>query len=94
MVYRFITEHTVEEKIVERQKVKLKWDNLVILKGKVSQKQKLMNKNELYDLVQYGSNHIFKTSNGTIKDQDLDTLLERGEKKAKEMENQIDDYIK
>ena len=35
-VYRLITENTVEEKIVERQRVKLKWDNLVILKGKVS----------------------------------------------------------
>lgn len=94
MVYRLITEHTIEEKIVERQKVKLKWDNLVILKGKVSQKQKLMNKNELFDLIQYGANQIFKASEGTIKNEDLDMLLERGEKKAQEMNEQIDNYIK
>ena len=29
-VYRFITENTIEEKMIERQRIKLKWDNLVI----------------------------------------------------------------
>jgi len=29
-VYRLITENTVEEKIRERQYIKLKWDSLVI----------------------------------------------------------------
>jgi len=33
-VYRMITENTVEEKIVERQLVKLKWDSLVIQGGR------------------------------------------------------------
>ena len=34
-VYRLIVKDTIEEKIIERQRVKMKWDNLVILKGKV-----------------------------------------------------------
>jgi SWI/SNF-related matrix-associated actin-dependent regulator of chromatin subfamily A member 5 len=29
-VYRLITENTVEEKIIERQTIKLKWDSLII----------------------------------------------------------------
>ena len=92
-VYRLITENTVEEKIVERQRVKLKWDHLVILKGKVSQKKSLMNKNELKDLVQFGSNVIFKSENGTFKDEDIDHLLTRGAKRAEEMKNKIDKYM-
>jgi SWI/SNF-related matrix-associated actin-dependent regulator of chromatin subfamily A member 5 len=35
-VYRLITENTVEEKIIERQTVKLKWDSLVIQQAKNS----------------------------------------------------------
>lgn len=64
-VYRLITENTIEEKIVERQNIKLKWDQLVILKGKMAQKQK-MDKEELKDLVTYGSKVIFKSENGTL----------------------------
>lgn len=66
-VYRFITENTIEEKMIERQSIKLKWDQLVILKGKITQKQK-MNKDELKDLIQFGSKIIFKSDNGTIKE--------------------------
>ncbi len=84
-VYRLITENTIEEKIVERQRVKLKWDNLVILKGKISRKKKKMDKRELSDLMQFGSNIIFKAEGGTYKSEDIDLLLERGEKRAKEM---------
>ena len=29
-VYRLITEDTIEEKIIERQTIKLKWDSLII----------------------------------------------------------------
>lgn len=35
-VYRLITENTVEEKIIERQTVKLKWDSLVIQQAKTA----------------------------------------------------------
>jgi len=43
-VYRLITENTVEEKIVERQMIKLKWDSLVIQQQKNSQKNKTVTK--------------------------------------------------
>jgi SWI/SNF-related matrix-associated actin-dependent regulator of chromatin subfamily A member 5 len=44
-VYRLITENTIEEKIIERQTVKLKWDKLVIQQAKTSaQKNKSLTK--------------------------------------------------
>ena len=33
-VYRLICENTIEEKIIERQMIKLKWDYLIIEKGR------------------------------------------------------------
>lgn len=66
----------------------------MILKGKISQKQKNKEKNELFDLIQYGSSEIFKASEGTIKDEDLDLLLERGEKRVKQMNDKIDNLLK
>jgi SWI/SNF-related matrix-associated actin-dependent regulator of chromatin subfamily A member 5 len=44
-VYRLITENTVEEKIIERQTIKLKWDSLVIQQGRMaSQKNKILSR--------------------------------------------------
>jgi len=65
-VYRLITENTVEEKIVERQMNKLKWDSLVIQQQKNSQKNKALTKEEMKDMLQYGANFIFKATNGTM----------------------------
>jgi SWI/SNF-related matrix-associated actin-dependent regulator of chromatin subfamily A member 5 len=68
-VYRLITENTVEEKIVERQMIKLKWDSLVIQQQKNSQKNKALTKEEMKDMLQYGANFIFKATNGTMTDE-------------------------
>lgn len=53
-----------------------------------------MNKDELKDLVTYGSKLIFKSENGTLKNEDLNMLLERGELKAKEMSDKIESFLK
>ncbi len=92
-VYRFITENTIEEKMIERQRIKLKWDNLVIQKGQISKKKKSLNKNELKDLIQYGSKIIFKSKEGTVKNEDIDKLLERGAQRAKDLYKKIDGYM-
>lgn len=46
-VYRLITQDTVEEKIIERQMIKLKWDSLVIQQQRSSQKSKSLTKDEM-----------------------------------------------
>lgn len=81
-VYRMITENTIEEKIIERQIVKLKWDQLVIQKGRLAQKTKGMNKDELADLINHGASEIFKAVDGTFTEQDIDDLLVRGEERT------------
>jgi SWI/SNF-related matrix-associated actin-dependent regulator of chromatin subfamily A member 5 len=43
-VYRLITENTIEEKIVERQRIKLSLDSVVIQQQKNSQKNKALTK--------------------------------------------------
>lgn len=41
-VFRFITENTVEERIVERAEMKLRLDSIVIQQGKTWNKRKLL----------------------------------------------------
>ena len=38
-----------------------------------------MNKEEMKDLMTFGSKIIFKAENGTIENEDLELILERGE---------------
>ncbi len=59
-VFRFITENTVEEKIVERAEVKLRLDKLVIQQGKlVDNKTAQLNKDEILNMIRFGANHVF-----------------------------------
>jgi len=97
MVYRMITESTVEEKIIERQKVKLKWDSLILARGRISAlnnpQAKNLTKQELKEIIHYGASTIFKTTGGTFKDEDVNQLLLRGEQKAEQMNSKIDDAM-
>jgi SWI/SNF-related matrix-associated actin-dependent regulator of chromatin subfamily A member 5 len=93
-VYRLITENTVEEKIVERQMIKLKWDSLVIQQQKNSQKNKALTKEEMKDMLQYGANFIFKATNGTMTDELIDDILVRGESKTNALNKEVEDRMK
>ena len=69
MVYRLVIQDTVEEKIIERQTIKLKWDYLIIEKGrfKNSDSERLnqvdplkMTAETKKDLTYFGANMILK----------------------------------
>jgi SWI/SNF-related matrix-associated actin-dependent regulator of chromatin subfamily A member 5 len=92
-VYRLVTENTIEEKIIERQLIKLKWDTLVIQKGRVAQKGKSMNKEELEGLINFGASEIFKSLGSTITDEDIDNLLKRGEERTRLQNKELDDKL-
>ncbi len=79
-VYRLITENTVEEKIIQRQTVKLKWDSLVIQQSKTATQKgnKSLTKDEMKDMLQFGASTIIKATKGTISDEEIDQLLLRG----------------
>lgn len=93
-VYRLITENTVEEKIIERQKIKLKWDSLVIQQQKNTQKNKALTKEEMKEMLQFGANVIFKATNGTMTEEVIDDILARGESKTNALNKEVEERMK
>ncbi len=80
LVYRFICENTIEEKIIERQAMRLKLDSLVIQQGRVLKNSgEAFTKDQMKDMIQYGADAIFRPGDD-YKDEDIDIILERGEK--------------
>lgn len=81
--FRFITENTVEEKIVERAEVKLRLDKLVIQQGRLADsKSQTLNKDEMLNIIRHGANHVFASKESEITDDDIDTILQKGELKV------------
>ncbi|KAJ2861576.1 chromatin remodeling complex Adenosinetriphosphatase, partial [Coemansia erecta] len=61
-VYRFISEDTVEEKVLERAMQKLRLDQLVIQQGRLAQPSKGASREDLLNMVQFGAEGML--SNG------------------------------
>jgi SWI/SNF-related matrix-associated actin-dependent regulator of chromatin subfamily A member 5 len=87
-VFRFVTEHTVEEKIVERAQQKLKLDAMVVQQGRLKEKDKL-SRNELLEAVQFGADKIFKSKDSSITDEDIDMILDAGKRKTQELNDKL-----
>lgn len=83
VISRFITENTVEEKIVERAEVKLRLDKLVIQQGRlVDAKSSALNKDEMLSMIRHGANHVFASKDSDITEEDIDTIVLKGEAKV------------
>jgi SWI/SNF-related matrix-associated actin-dependent regulator of chromatin subfamily A member 5 len=87
-VFRFVTEKSVEEKIVERAERKLFLDAVVIQQGRLMNADKALSKGELMTMVKFGADEIFRSgasgsSDASITDEDIDALLARGEERTK-----------
>lgn len=59
-VFRLITQNTMEEKMIERQTLKLKLDSMIIQKGRVAPKNQGLQKEEMQDMLNYGADKIFE----------------------------------
>ena len=81
-VFRFITEGSVEEKVVERADRKLFLDAAVIQQGRVATQHATLSRGELMTMVRFGADEIINTKGGTLSDQDIDALLARGEERT------------
>ncbi|KAG9347098.1 hypothetical protein JZ751_006025 [Albula glossodonta] len=89
-VFRFITENTVEERIVERAEMKLRLDSIVIQQGRlVDQNLNKLGKDEMLSIIRHGATHVFASKESEITDEDIDAILERGEKKTLEMKEKL-----
>lgn len=74
----------MEEKIVERAEIKLRLDKLVIQQGRLQDsKAQSLNKDEMLNMIRHGANHVFASKDSEITDDDIDTILQRGEEKVK-----------
>ena len=90
-VFRFVTENTVDEKIVERAEVKLRLDKLVIQQGRLmDNKSAQLNKDEMLNIIRFGANHVFQSKDSELTDQDIDEILMKGEEKTKEEQKKLD----
>lgn len=90
-VFRFVTENTVDEKIVERAEIKLRLDKLVIQQGRLmDNKSAQLNKDEMLNIIRFGANHVFQSKDSEITDEDIDSILSKGEEKTKEDQKKLD----
>ncbi|KAJ4820885.1 chromatin-remodeling protein 11 [Rhynchospora pubera] len=96
-VFRFCTEYTIEEKVIERAYKKLALDALVIQQGRLAE-QKAVNKDELLQMVRFGAEMVFSSGDSTITDEDIDRIIAKGEEATAELDAKMkkftDDAIK
>eukprot|EP00656_Telonema_subtile_P050797 TRINITY_DN6671_c0_g1_i3.p1 TRINITY_DN6671_c0_g1~~TRINITY_DN6671_c0_g1_i3.p1 ORF type:complete len:820 (+),score=195.20 TRINITY_DN6671_c0_g1_i3:64-2523(+) len=88
-VFRFVTEKTVEERIIERATKKLKLDALVIQQGRLQEQSKALSKNDLIGMIKYGADEVLRAKGGTITDDDINKILESAEDQTKENEQKM-----
>jgi SWI/SNF-related matrix-associated actin-dependent regulator of chromatin subfamily A member 5 len=89
-VFRLVTEHTVEEKIVERAQQKLKLDAMVVQQGRLREKDKLSSQ-DLLEAVRFGADKIFKSKDSSITDEDIDLIMDAGKRKTQELNDKLKD---
>ncbi|KAK1750823.1 ISWI chromatin-remodeling complex ATPase ISW2 [Echria macrotheca] len=95
VVYRFVTDNAIEEKVLERAAQKLRLDQLVIQQGRAQVAAKAAaNKDELLSMIQHGAEKVFQSKGafGTLADKganldddDIDAILTAGENRTKEL---------
>lgn len=95
VVYRFVTENAIEEKVLERAAQKLRLDQLVIQQGRAQIAAKAAaNKDELLNMIQHGAEKVFNSKGATgalaekgaeLNDDDIDAILRHGEKRTAEL---------
>lgn len=90
VVFRFITENAVEEKVIDRATQKLRLDTLVIQQGR-QVPAKGAAKDDLVSMIQYGAASIFQSVDSTISTDGLDAILKRSEIKTTELETKYKD---
>jgi SWI/SNF-related matrix-associated actin-dependent regulator of chromatin subfamily A member 5 len=93
VVYRFVTDNAIEEKVLERAAQKLRLDQLVIQQGRAQAAAKAAaNKDELLSMIQHGAEKVFQSKGpfgaladkGTeLNDDDIDEILQAGESRTK-----------
>jgi SWI/SNF-related matrix-associated actin-dependent regulator of chromatin subfamily A member 5 len=94
VVFRFVTENAIEEKVLERAAQKLRLDQLVIQQGRAQQAAKnAASKDDLLNMIQHGAEKVFQTKGATgvlgskseLSEDDIDEILKHGEQRTAEL---------
>ncbi|CCW66257.1 unnamed protein product [Phytomonas sp. Hart1] len=95
-VYRFVTDGTIEERIYRRALKKLYLNALVVQQGNLSSSisntqnanPNGVSRNELLSMIRFGAEEIFRTRHVDITEADIDRLLDEGEAKSSNINNE------
>jgi len=86
VVFRFVTENAIEEKVLERAAQKLRLDQLVIQQGRTQQQAKAAaSKDDLLNMIQHGAEKVFETKGDLGMSNDIDEILRHGEARTAEL---------
>lgn len=94
IIYRLVTEGSVEEKIVERAARKLKVDHLIMQKGNYRNDKdtKLSNQvsnHEVLSMLKYGAQEIISTANFEITEHSIDKILDHSLKRTEALQESL-----
>ncbi|KAJ8603319.1 hypothetical protein CTAYLR_009021 [Chrysophaeum taylorii] len=87
-VYRLVTEHSIEEKVVERAQQKLKLDAMVVQQGRLQDKERKIATETLLSAVRFGADKVFRPEK-EVTDDDMDAIIARGQKRTAELEARL-----
>ncbi|EGN93575.1 hypothetical protein SERLA73DRAFT_171912 [Serpula lacrymans var. lacrymans S7.3] len=88
-VFRFITEDSVEERMLERAAQKLRLDQLVIQQGR-QQTSKAANKDELLEMITHGADKIINSNDESLINDDIEAIIQRGEERTQELNSKYE----
>ncbi|KAI0095067.1 SNF2 family DNA-dependent ATPase [Irpex rosettiformis] len=88
-VFRFITEGSVEERMLERAAQKLRLDQLVIQQGR-TQVSKAADKDELLEIITHGAENIVNSSDDMMVNDDIDAIIQRGEERTQQLNSKYE----
>lgn len=84
-VFRFVTDKSIEERILERAAQKLRLDQLVIQQGRAQPSKNQQNKEDLVEMIQHGAEEIINAGTDMTIDDDIDAIIKRGEARTEEL---------
>ncbi|GLD94108.1 hypothetical protein PINS_up002719 [Pythium insidiosum] len=93
-VYRLVTTDSVEEKIIERAQQKLKLDAMVVQQGRLQDKNAKLSKTEMLEMIRFGADQVFRSTDSTVTDEDIDAILAKGEQRTEEMMKKLQTHDK
>ncbi|PWN29206.1 putative ISW2-ATPase component of a two subunit chromatin remodeling complex [Jaminaea rosea] len=86
-VFRFVTDKSIEERILERAAQKLRLDQLVIQQGRAQPSKNNQSKDDLVEMIQHGAEAIISAKGDMTIDDDIDEIIKRGEQRTEQLQD-------